>query len=335
MSVQIAKRIRQWCPCCVDFHTHFLHPEVLARSMPHSVFTCFGRNKVATDSETFKNMYEPERQIADMERRGIDKYVISSCDVIQGRTWAEIDEESRLTALVNDMAADWVQRFPDRFIGSFAVPLGDTRCALRELERSVAMGLRVVNLTSQYRGCYLGDARFDELWAAIKQHDAVAFIHPDGVRDLWFQEYAMWNSIGQSIEEVRVMSSLIYEGVMDRHRGVKIVMAHGGGYMPHYMGRLDRNVSDKPWTTKNLSKLPSQYLRDFYYDSCVYDPRTLEILVERVGADRIVLGGDYPVADLDPVDFLDSAKGLTDQERGAIAGNTASTLLGMQETLIA
>ena len=123
------------------------------------------------------------------------------------------------------------------------------------------------------------------------------------------------------------MSSLIYEGVMDRHRGVKVVMAHGGGYMPHYMGRLDRNVTDKPWTTKNLSKKPSEYLRDFYYDSCVYDPRTLELLVERVGADRVVLGGDYPVAAWDPIDFLDEAKALTDQQRAAIAGGTAAALL--------
>lgn len=332
MSKKPAARYRQWCPHCIDFHTHFLHPEVLERAGPHSVFSCFGENAISTDSDTFKKMFEPERQIDDMEQRGIDKYVISSCDVIQGRTWADVDEEAYLTCLVNDMAADWVSRFSDRFVGSFAVPLGDTALALRELERAISMGLRVINLTSQYRGAYLGDRRYEELWAAIREHDIVAFIHPDGIRDPWFQDYAMWNSIGQSIEEVRVMSSLIYEGVLDRYRGVKIVMAHGGGYMPHYMGRLDRNVTDKPYTTRNLSKKPSEYLRDFYYDSCVYDPRTLEILVERVGADRIVLGGDYPVAALDPIDFLDTAVHLTDEQRSAIAGGTAAALLSLEET---
>lgn len=327
MSEQTAQRYRQWCPHCIDFHTHFLHPEVLERSGAHSVFTCFGKQPMPRDSDNFKKMFEPELQIEDMEKRGIDQYVISSCDVIQGRTWAEPDEELYLARLVNDQAADWVDRFPDRFIGSFGVPLGDTKLAIKELERSVAMGLKVVNLASQYRGDYLGHSRFDALWGAIKQNNVVAFIHPDGIRDPWFQDYSMWNSIGQSIEEVRCMSTLIYEGVMDRHRGVKIVMAHGGGYMPHYMGRLDRNVTDKPWTTRNLSKKPSEYLRDFYYDSCVYDPRTLEILVERVGADRIVLGGDYPVAAWDPIDFLDEAKGLTDPQRAAIAGGTAAGLL--------
>ena len=157
----------------------------------------------------------------------------------------------------------------------------------------------------------------------------MAFIHPDGVRDPWFQDYAMWNSIGQSIEEVRVMSSLIYEGVMDRHRGVRIVMAHGGGYMPHYMGRLDRNVSDKPQTARNLSKMPSDYLSDFYYDSCVYDPRTLELLVERVGAERVVLGGDYPVAAQHPLELLQRARGLSDAQRQSIASRNACILLGL------
>lgn len=330
MTAETSNRYRQWCPRCIDFHTHFLHPEVLEKTGALSAFSCFGEKEISTDNDTFRSMFEPERQIEDMAKRGIDQYVISSCDVIQGRSWADPKEEAYLTCLVNDMAADWVRRFPTHFIGSFALPLADTKVALRELERSVELGLRVVNLPSQYRGEYLGDDRFDDLWAAIRKNDVVAFIHPDGVRERWYQPYSLWNSIGQSIEEVRVMSTLIYQGVMDRHRGVKIVMAHGGGYMPHYMGRLDRNVTDKPWTTKNLSKVPSAYLKDFYYDSCVYDPRTLEILVERVGADRIVLGGDYPVAAWDPVDFLDSALGLTDPERAAIAGGTASRLLNLE-----
>jgi aminocarboxymuconate-semialdehyde decarboxylase len=103
-------------------------------------------------------------------------------------------------------------------------------------------------------------------------------------------------------------------------------MAHGGGYMPHYMGRLDRNVTDKPYTTKNISKKPSEYLADFYYDSCVYDPRTLELLVERVGIERVLMGGDYPVAALDPIDFLASVS-LSDEQRAKIAGGNTSRLL--------
>jgi aminocarboxymuconate-semialdehyde decarboxylase len=328
MSVATARKYRGFCSKCLDFHVHFLQPEAFAASNPHSVTSCFGRIKLPADLPLFRQMLEPDLQIESMEERGIDAYVLSSCDVVQSGLWAPPEEEARLARLVNDECGSWVDRFPGRFIGSAVLPLGDMALAFTELAHAAAMGFRIVNLPTNYRGAYLGDARFFDLWSAILEQDLVAFIHPHGVEDLWFQDYAMWNSIGQSIEEVKVMTSLIYEGVMDRCRGVKIVMAHGGGYMPHYMGRLDRNVSDKPYTTRNISKLPSEYLSDFYYDSCVYDPRTLEMLVERVGIDRIVLGGDFPAAALDPIDFLEGAR-LSDADRAKIAGGNALALLGL------
>jgi aminocarboxymuconate-semialdehyde decarboxylase len=330
MSKVVAEKLKQWCPVCLDFHAHFMHPEVYRRCEAHGVASGFGKHIRPISSPRFRGMLDPEVQIADMDERGIDVNVIASVDVIHGRTWAEPPEEAEMAAMVNDMAADWAARYSRRFIGTCSVPLGDMRLGLAELERSVRSGLRVVHLPSNYRGIYLGDERFDDLWAAIAEKKLVVFIHPDGVRDPWFQEYSLWNSIGQSIEEVKVMSHLIYQGIMDRHRGnLKIVMAHGGGYMPYYTGRLDRNVTDKPDTARNLSKKPSEYLRDFYYDTCVYDPRTLEMLVERVGADRLVLGGDYPVGGLDPLDFLESATALTDPQRAAIAGGNAAQLLGL------
>ena len=328
MSLATANRYRHFCSKCMDFHAHFLHPEVFERCWPHSVSTCFGTRPLPVESPMFRRMFEPELQIADMEERGIDLHVLTSGDVMQSRAWAEPAEQAWLAALVNDECARWVDRYPTRFIGTAVLPLGDMKLALAELERARDMKLRILNMPSNYRGAYLGHARFDELWSAVKELDLVAFVHPEGVTDMWFQDYALWNSIGQSIEEVRVMSSLIYEGTLDRHRGVKIVMAHGGGYMPHYMGRLDRNVTDKPFTTANIRKKPSEYLKDFYYDSCVYDPRTLELLIERVGIDRVVLGGDYPVAALDPLDFLDSAR-LSDEDRARIAGGNAAALLGL------
>jgi aminocarboxymuconate-semialdehyde decarboxylase len=331
MSVRIADKYRCLCPKCVDFHAHFLQREVFDAGQPHSVSSCFGRNKMSLADPYFERWLDPELQIADMDERGMDLQVLSSGDVLQARGWAQADEEARLAALTNDECANWVARFPTRFLPSAVLPLGgDADLTLRELERVLPTGVRVINLPSNCRGAYLGDPRFAEMWAAIREHDLVAFIHPEGIRDQWFQDYALWNSIGQSIEEVKVMSSLIYEGTMDRFPGLKIVMAHGGGYMPHYMGRLDRNVTDKPSTMRNISKKPSEYLKDFFYDSCVYDSRTLELLVERVGIDRVVLGGDYPASLIDPIDFLERVR-LDDGDRAKIAGGNAVQLLGLEK----
>jgi aminocarboxymuconate-semialdehyde decarboxylase len=320
LSVATANKFRCLCSKCVDFHAHFLQKEVFEAGQPHSVSSCFGRVVHSIDNPFFAKWLDPALQVTDMDERGIDIQVLSSGDVVQARGWAHPSEEGRLAALVNEECAAWVARFPTRFVASAVLPLGDVSAALRELERIVTMGMRVVNLPSNYRGIYLGEERFTDLWAAIRQHKLVAFIHPEGTPDMWFQNFA--------IEEVKVMSSLIYEGVLDRYPGLQIVMAHGGGYMPHYMGRLDRNVTDKPLTAKNISKKPSEYLKDFFYDSCVYHPRTLELLVERVGIDRVVLGGDYPASLVDPLDFLETTN-LSDDGRAKIAGANAMKLLGL------
>jgi len=328
MSVEVAERYKFFCRKCLDFHTHFAQPEVLQTSYPNWVTSGFGQRPAQTDSPSIRPMLDPEIAVQDMNARGVDFHVLCSCDVVQSRVWAEPDEEYRLTRLVNDECVSWVERHPDRFIGSAVLPLVDMKNAIGELERMHAQAFKVVQLPSNVRGDYLGHKRFADLLERIRAYNMVIFLHPEGVTDPWYQPYWMWNSIGQSIEEVRCMTSLIYEGVMDRLSGIKIVMAHGGGYMPHYMGRLDRNYIEKPFVNINISKKPSEYLRDFYYDSCVYDARTLELLVERVGIDRIVLGGDYPVAAVDPIDFLENVR-LPDEDRAKIAGGNALSLLGL------
>jgi aminocarboxymuconate-semialdehyde decarboxylase len=139
----------------------------------------------------------------------------------------------------------------------------------------------------------------------------------------------MWNSIGQSIEEVKVMTSMIYGGVPEKYPRIPIVMAHGGGYFPHNMGRLDRNVTNRPDSMKNISKKPSEYLRSFYYDTCLYDRSILTALIKVVGADRVVMGSDYPVGETDPVGFVAGCPGLTESEVAMINGGTAAKLLGL------
>lgn len=328
MSLEFADRLRCHCPKCIDFHAHFLQREVFDASQPHAVSSCFGKNLWSPEHPALQRMFSPGMQIEDMDARGIDINILTSADALQGRGWATHDEERRLAAAVNEECLRWVQSYPGRFIGTAVLPLGDMKMALGDLASAKSAGLKIVQMPANYRGDYLGHNRFIDLLAAIRDNGMVVFIHPEGVTDMWYQDYSMWNSIGQSIEEVRVMSSLIYEGVMDRLAGINIVMSHGGGYMPHYMGRLDRNVTDKPFSAKNILKMPSEYLKDFYYDSCVYDPRTLELLVERVGIDRVVMGGDYPASLIDPLAFMERTN-LADEELGKIAGGNAAKLLGI------
>jgi len=317
---------RQLCPITIDCHTHFLDELTLNEAEAFSPASEFGRRRLPRKLPFMQKMMNPLLHIADMDARGIDRSVLSSAAVVEGLSFSHGEQAIALNRHLNDVAADWVKRYPQRFIGSFCLPLESIDDSIAELERALSIGLRVANLPAQHRGAYLGHPRFEPLWEVIEKRGVVAFIHPDGVKDPWYQDYAMWNSIGQSIEEVRVMTSMIYEGVLERHPQLKLVMSHGGGYMPHYMGRLDRNARDKPATMANISQPPSAYLRRFHYDSCVYDASTLSALVARVGIDRVVLGGDYPVAGIDPIEFIEKVPGLSAADIAAIAGNNAARL---------
>jgi len=122
----------------------------------------------------------------------------------------------------------------------------------------------------------------------------------------------------------------MYEGVMEAFPQLKICIAHGGGYLPFYAGRLDRNYREKPFLHTQMTKSPSDYLKEnFWYDSCLYNVDMLEYLVEKVGSDRIVMGSDYPVGESDPVGFIRDSQKISDSDKDAILGLNAAKLLGL------
>jgi aminocarboxymuconate-semialdehyde decarboxylase len=270
-------------------------------------------------------MMRPESVLEDMDARGIDMAVVTSSTVLQGTSWADPQADLELCRRCNATVAEWAAKYPRRFVPSAVLPLQDIGLTLAELKSSA----KVINASSSYKGVYLGDPVYHPFWEAVNDIGATVWIHPEGVRDPWFQRYALWNSAGQSIEETKVMASLIYEGVLTRFPDLKVVIAHGGGYFPHYLGRMDRNHANRPDTVKNTGgRKPSEFLRSFHYDTCVYDPQVLAVLLERVGADRLVMGSDYPVGERDPVSFI---RGMNLSEEGtkAVCGGNAARLLGL------
>ena len=320
----------------IDFHAHVLEASVLDRTLPNSVFGAFGERPEAARPEpgsrmaaAHARMLDVELRLADMDERGVDVQMLSSSTVMQYTAWAEPSLQLELEGRVNDAIAGLCRSRPDRFVGSFTLPLRDVELSVGETRRAVEeLGLRVANLPASVDGAYLGAPRYRPIWETFRDLGVVAFVHPDGVRDPWFQEYALWNSLGQSIEESKAMASLILEGVLEDLPELQIVMAHGGGFLPHYFGRLDRNFRNRPATARNISKVPSEYLHAFYLDTCVYDPAVLSVLLERVGPDRLVLGTDYPVGDPDPLAILRAA-GVSGDDLASIVGGNAARLLGL------
>src|SRR5579872_7163953 len=137
-----------------------------------------------------------------------------------------------------------------------------------------------------------------------------------------------------AIDTTIALSHLIFEGTLDRFPGLKIIAAHGGGYLPSYADRSDHVCMVAPKRCNpevKLKKHPSEYLRQLYFDSLVFTPEAIRHLAAQVGASQIVLGSDYPYPwQLSPVDHIFAATSLSDDEKADILGRTAAKLLNFE-----
>ena len=314
----------------IDFHVHVLDPHVYDLTSGKNVFTGFGTLPPPGfgRGSVYREMTVAEVQVERMDEAGIDVSVLSPATVLQGSSWADPATDLDLCRRTNDFIADWVARYPSRFVGSFVLPLQDEAASLREMARCVdELAMPVVELPAHVKGQYLGEPALRPVWRELERRGVVAFVHPEGIADPWFQRYRMWNSIGQPIEEAKCIASMIYDGLLEELPTLKIVLAHGGGMLPHNMGRMDRNVAHMPETMRNITRRPSDYLSLFYYDTCLYDAAVAANLIRKVGSDRIVMGSDFPVGEQDPLGFVEAIEGLSPEQRDRIKGGLAAELL--------
>jgi aminocarboxymuconate-semialdehyde decarboxylase len=337
--MNIHANARRWT-CAIDFHAHLMIPEMYEVTAPHSMFVKSnadpGMNeaakKVVREREAFvvSRMSDTTERIRLMDAMGVDIQVLSSSLVHQCTYWAPPQESLRLERLLNDRMAQVVAANPERFIGLGGVPLHAPALAAAELDRCMTeLGLAGVGISTAAGDMELGDRRLRPFWEQAEALGAVVYIHPAGNTRPRFEKWYLWNSIGQAFEEAMAIASLFYEGILDAYPKLKICVSHGGGYMPYYMGRIARNYLEKPATRVNMSKSPAEYLRMLYFDSCVYETEVLEALVKRVGADRVVLGSDYPVGEPKPIEFVESCA-LSAQQKENIIGANAARLFGVK-----
>src|SRR5262249_55775951 len=141
------------------------------------------------------------------------------------------------------------------------------------------------------------------------------------------------NPIGNPLDTTIALQHLIFEGTLDRFPGLKIIAAHGGGYLASYAARSDHAcfVSPKNCNPEiKLKKKPSEYLNQLYFDALVFTPDALRHLVAQVGASQVMLRSDHPIPwDPHPVHHVFATTTLTDDEKIALLGGNAARLFGM------
>ena len=327
-------------PLAIDVHAHVVVPDIYEQTSRWSVFAQSTNDPALSDEARKKarersdsviaRMADADERIKAMDAMGIDIQVLSASLAHQCTYEAEPRAALALDQRSNDRIAAMVAAHPSRLKGLGSVPLQSPALAAQELTRCITeLGLSGVTISTRVRDIEIGDKSLRPFWEKVEQLGAVVFIHPAGNPDPRFRNHFLWNSIGQNFEEAMAIASLMYEGILDAYPDLKICVSHGGGYMPFYMGRIARNYLEKPSTRANMTKPPHDYLRMLYYDTCVYDPVTLQALVAAVGADRVMLGSDYPVGETKPVAFIMQTGGLAAADKEKIIGGNATRLFGI------
>ncbi|MBV8033410.1 MAG: amidohydrolase, partial [Betaproteobacteria bacterium] len=247
--------------------------------------------------------------------------------------WAEPGLGQELARMVNERLAEIVAQHPDRFVALGSVPLQDASLAVSELTFLMKnLGFRGVEIGGSVNGKNLTDPSLglEKFFAKCEELGAVVFIHPGGYSNAErLTEHYFNNVIGNPLETTVAVSYLIFDGVMDRHPKLKVVLPHGGGYLAHYWARMDHGWRARPDCRTVIKKKPSSYLEKFYFDTITFDPGMLRHLIDRFGADHVLLGTDYPfdMGVEDPVGFIAKTPRLTAAERVAIEGGNAARLL--------
>jgi len=324
----------------IDIHCHVSSPALDDIVRPFFApeldpFTFFSGPSSAAYNDTHyaeivPQLSEPEVRLRDMDAMGVDIQAISVAPK-QYFYWTPSDLGQKLARLHNENIARIVAGHPDRFVGLGTVPLQDVDATLQELEVIVRdFGFPGIEICTNVNGTDLDDPRFLPFFERARDLDLTIVVHPNGFSDgQRLAAYYLINTIGMPLDSTVFLARTIFGGVYERVPGLKVVVVHGGGYLPSYPARYDHAWRTRSDVRNGTSEPPSTYLRQLYYDTVMFDPFDLSILIKRYGADHVLLGTDYPydMGEADPVGLVSSVEGLTDADRRAILGGNAARLL--------
>ena len=323
----------------IDFHNHYYPPEYLdALRVGPSNFTITtdeSGNPVLHSPGDY-NVLVPGHRDLDFRRgvldeAGVDRQVITL--TAPGTSIEDPERAAELARVINDALAAAVARHPDRFTALGHLPLNHPEAARMELERVLGpLGLPGVMLLGNASGVPLADARFWPLYERANEAGAVLYIHPTyplGVEAM--TEYMLMPLVGFLFDTTLAAAHLVFAGIPERFPRIRWVLCHTGGVIPFLAERLDRGYHAFQQCRENLSRLPSEYLRDFFYDTVNFDPACLRLAIDFAGVDHIVAGSDYPhmIGSLDRMKASIGELGLSPQDEARVLGQNAKELLGL------
>jgi predicted TIM-barrel fold metal-dependent hydrolase len=275
------------------------------------------------------------QRLAAMDAQAVDMEILSINPFWYNR---ERELAAQIVKIQNEKLAEFCAAHSDRFAAFASLTLQAPDLAAQELEIAVRkQGLKGAAIGSSVNGVDFSDPKFHPVWAKAEELGVPLFIHPQGMPELskrlsgngW-----LGNAIGNPLDTTIALSHLIFQGTLDRFPGLKVIAAHGGGYLPSYADRSDHACMVGPKGCNadiQLKKAPTEYLKQIYFDSLVFSPEAIRHLAAQVGAGQIVLGSDYPYPwQLNPVDHIFASASLSDDQKADILGRTAAKLFNFE-----
>jgi aminocarboxymuconate-semialdehyde decarboxylase len=323
----------------VDFHNHYYPPAYLdaLRSGSSAV-------EVTIDQDGNPRIYYPgDYNIAvpghrDIDYReqvlkehGVDTQVLTL--TTPGTHVETPATAARFASLVNDAFAEVARTKPGRFTALATLPLNDVAASVKELERaSTQLGFRGAMLFSNVNGTGLNEEQFLPLYEAANQLGAVLYIHPthpvgvEAMTDFWLMPL-----VGFLMDTTLAAAKIVFSGIPERFPKIRWALCHLGGAIPYLAERLDRGFEAFSECRANIPRKPSEYLREFYYDTVNFNPAAIQLAIGFAGVDHILAGSDYPHQIGSIPKMIETVRGLdlAEADRAAIFGGNAVRLLGM------
>lgn len=325
-------------PRKLDLHTHYYPPIYFdkIRDLPSE----FSFDKSPSGQTIIKYrgarffgvtppMTDVARRLEDMDRVGIDVEVISLST--PNLFFTDAEHQPAIARLVNDAYADLIARHPARFKGFASIPMDAPDAALNELHRAIdELKLNGVILLSNIAGKPLTSPEYRPFFAEANRMKLCVLLHPMlPAHTEPFREYVLGPIVGFMFDTTLAVARMCFDGMLREFPDIRWIVGHLGGAVPYLMERMDNGWRDFPECRAKIDALPSVYLKRLHYDTVNFNPHMLMMVREMIGADRMVLGSDYPhllgsieraVASIESLD-------IPDEEKRRIFEGTALTIL--------
>ncbi|MFZ3278421.1 MAG: tryptophan 2,3-dioxygenase family protein [Candidatus Sulfotelmatobacter sp.] len=327
----------------IDIHNHFFPdswPDLAARygtpNWPWIKHTEPGKADIMVGDRFFRHIYsacwDPDVRLQEMDRDGIDVQVMCATPVLFAYE-RPVEHALDCARLFNDAALELCSRGKGRLKSLCQVPLQDVDAACKELSRCMQAGHLGVQIGNHVGNKNLDDRGIVTFLQHCADEGAAVLVHP---WEMFAQErmpkYMMPWTVGMPAETQMSVVAMILSGAFDRLPGtLRICFAHGGGSFAFLLGRLENAWHHHPVARGESEHPPSYYLNRLFVDSAVFDQRALQFLVATMGADRVILGSDYPFPlGEERVGSLIRQSNLAQDAKGKILGGNAEQFLGLK-----